>query len=166
VQDRVEQLEQMRMGIDYRFTVAVRQYRLSLRPLSIIETVQVAGKVQERLGEVPPTSRTALLEHCYLAKETLILASTSDVGANDPKVTDYVLDRCTPAELSDLFKQYVSGCDRCNPSLEKLDQEELDSLVAALKKSDGDPAALASQLTELSLLELASLSFFLLTKGD
>lgn len=166
MQDRVEQLDQMRMGVDYRFTVAVRGYRLSLRPLSIVETVQVAAKVQERLGDVPPGSRTALLEHTFLAKETLILASTSDVGANDAKVTDYVLDRSTPAELSTLFKQFVAGCDRCNPSLEKLDQEELASLIAALKKNEGDPEALASQLTELSLLELASLSFFLLTKGD
>lgn len=167
IPDKIEQIEQMRLGIDYRFTLVVRGFTLSVRPLSIAESVTVATNVAERLSTAPKAALHRLTEHHFLAKETLILASTTDYGTNDPKITELILDRMTPEELSELFKQYVDNCDRCNPSLDLLPPERLGVLIEDLKKNLTGPQELASRLTELSRSHLLSLAHSLLsTKGD
>jgi hypothetical protein len=161
-----EFLEAMRLGVDYSFVVAVRGFKLRLRPLSISETVRVMGEVADDIAALPPAQRRPLTESVILTKKTLIAASTSDVGVSDVKVTDYMLDRMTPDEMQYLYKQYLDGCDKVNPSLEKLPLDQIVAAVEALKKSAQDPEALDSQLTSLSRSHLLNLMCYLLTKGD
>lgn len=133
------------------------------RPLSIGESVDVATKVSERLESMSEVERNRLNEHSLLAYETLILASTSDFGTNDPKISEYILRRVTPDELNFLFKQYVAECDKVNPCLEKMKSDDIQELIARLKKSP--PEDLVSHLTGLSFLQhLNLLDHFL--KGD
>lgn len=162
----IPQLNEMRLGVDYFFTVTLRRFKLRVRPLSISENVQVVGNVSETLARVPENLRSRLTENSLIAKETLKLASTSDVGANDAQITDLVMDHMTPDELQVLFKQYVAHCDRVNPELEKMDPADLDALIDALKKSAPDPEVLALRLTELSVSQLHNLALSLLTRGD
>lgn len=162
----IEQIDAMRLGVDYSFVIKIRAFQLRVRPLSISENVQIAGEVAERLTDIPESLRNTLTQHTILAKETIKVASTSDVGANDPRITDYILDRMTADEVHSLFKQYVAACDRVNPSLERMKPEDLDNLIAALKKNARDQEALDSQLIELSHLQLHSLVASLLPKGD
>ena len=44
------------------------------------------------LARVPEGMRSRLTENSLIAKETLKIASTSDVGANDAQITDLVMD--------------------------------------------------------------------------
>src|SRR5688500_9249144 len=99
MKDSIEQIEQMRAGVEYRFPIRIRKFAIEVRPLSIMETVQVAQRVAESIKLAPEAARNRLTEHTFLAKETLIVASTSEVNANDPKITDYILDRMTNDEL-------------------------------------------------------------------
>lgn len=162
--DKIPQLEAMRHGVDYRQRVSIRGFEIYVRPLSIMETNQVAATVQEKLSMLPESARHRLTEHTLLAKETLINASTSDVGANDARITDHILDRMTNAEIHYLYKQYVAAMDRVDPSLEQMSPEDLRALVDELKKNP--KADLGSVLIELSFSQLVSLAHYFLTKSD
>jgi len=162
--DRIEQLDAMRLGTDYRFLVKIRGFEMYVRPLSISETIQVTANTQEKLSTLPAQLKNVLTEHTILAKETLKLASTSDVGRDDIKITDLILDRMTNDEVHFLFKQYIAATDRCNPALELLKAEDLTNLVNEVKKNKGEE--LVSVLTELSLSQLVSLAQHYVTQGD
>ncbi len=164
--DRIEQIDAMRQGVDYRFPVKLRGFSILLRPLSVGESIQVASRVKARMELAPPEMVHALTSNTYLAGETLVLASTADVDTNDPRLTELIVQRMTPDELQSLFKQYVAGCDRCNPALETMKVEEVRALADELKKNSPDPEALALQLTALSLLHLVNLTHFLLVQSD
>ncbi len=153
----LEILEAMRQGVDYRLQINVRSFNILVRPISIGETLQVAQDVVEAMNRLSPNARTAVVEHTLMAKYTLIRASSSDIGVSDSRITDYVLDRFTPDEIALLFQQYVSACDKVNPSLEVLSQERIEEMVSDLKKSP-------SEAIERSFLDLVNIVRFLLTK--
>lgn len=163
--DRIEQLDAMRLGVDYRLKIKVRGFEIMVRPLAIQESLQVASSVQMELAKLPKDAVNRLTEHFILAKETLKLASTSDVDKNDPKITDYVLSRMTNDEIHFLFKQYVSVCDKVNPALETMSPEEIQILVDELKKNSSKEE-LDLQLIELSFSQLLSLVSHFLAKND
>lgn len=156
--DRIEQLDAMRRGVDYRLEIKVRGFSMMVRPLTVDEVMQVAATVQEKMTMIPDSAKNALTENVLLAKETLKLASTSDIGTNDPKITDYILGRMTTDELQCLHKQYVGICDKVNPMLEEMAAAELQALIDALKKSP-------LQLTELSFMEMANVCRHLIQEG-
>lgn len=158
------QIEAMRFGTEYSFTASIRNFSIQLRPLSMLETIQVAQKVSDVISRIPPTGRVAVAESAILAQETLKIASSSGVGMSDQKITDYLMERMTPEELQALFKEYVAIVDRVNPSLELLPRDSMNSLVETLKKSPTQD--LASQLIGLSHSDLVSLAHCLLTSGD
>lgn len=133
------------------------------RPLSIGESVEVGTKVSERLESMSDVEKNRLNEHSLLAYETLILASTTDYGTNDPKISEYILRRVTPDELQFLFKQYIAECEKVNPCLEMMGTEDIKNLIDVLKKSPKED--LASQLTGLSFIHLLSTCHQLL-QGD
>lgn len=164
VHDRIEQLDAMRMGVEYRLPIEVRGFKMYVRPLTVMESVKIASDVHAELVKLPQDARNRLTEHWILARETLKLASTSDVDKNDPKITDLILSRMTNDEIHFLFKQYVAACDKVNPALELINTEEIEKLVEDIKKNN--PEELAYQLTELSFLQLTSLAHFFLTKSD
>lgn len=164
IHDRIEQIDAMRLGVDYRLPIHVRGFKMYVRPLTVMESVQIASDVHAELSKLPEQSRNRLTEHWFLARETLKLASTSDVGKNDPKITDLILSKMTNDEIHFLFKQYVAACDKVNPALELLKTEDVQALVDSIKKNS--PEDWAYQLTELSFLQLTSLAHFFLTKGD
>lgn len=155
----ISQLVAMRLGVNYRGTVQCRGYSLSLRPLSMGETVRMAAEVADEIGRLPTSMRNSLSEHTLLAKKTLILASTSDVGEKDPTLTDYILDRMTPDEIQFLYKQWVDICDNVNPSLETMPEADIKQLVAQIKKKESRP-------TELSRSQLLSLVNSLVTNVE
>lgn len=107
--EQIDQLSAMRMGVDYRLEVKVRGFKILVRPLAISETLQVASAVQTELRKLPPDAQNRMTEHVILAKETLKLASTSDVGKNDPHITDLIMMNMTNDEIHFLFKQYVAA---------------------------------------------------------
>lgn len=160
------QIDAMRMGVDYRFPIRVRNFTVLVRPVSMGETVQIYQEVAMYLENLQGVARNSIAEKTSHAKQTLMYASMTDVGTNDPKLTGPIIDRMTPDELIGIFKQYVAGCDRVNPSLERMPPEELAELIAELKKKQLPPDELALVLTELTLSQLASMANYLLTKGD
>jgi hypothetical protein len=161
--DRIEQIDAMRLGVDYRMEIKVRGFTMMVRPLAISETLQVASTVQDELNKLPESARNRMTEHFILAKETLKIASTSDVGKNDWRITDLMMSKMTNDELHYLFKQYVAATDKVNPALEVLPPEEVQGIVNELKKNNSE-ADLASALTELSFSQLVSLARHYLTK--
>jgi hypothetical protein len=153
--DRIEILEAMRQGVDYRAEVTIRSQKFRLRPLANAETIQVADTVNEILMGLPIHKRHKLTEHTLVARETLKMASTPEYGINSPTITDYVLERMTNDELHGLYEEYVRICDRVNPKLETLPEDEVRALVEELKKNRGS-AQLDLLLIECSSLQLAN----------
>lgn len=158
--DQIPELDSMRMGVDYRGILKIRNLSIPIRPLAIVEFVQIANEVAGELEDMPERQRTSFLEHLLVAKKTLQKASTPDVGSKvHPKLTDHVLDRMTPEEVEFAYKQYVAATERVNPALEEMKVEEIQELVEKVKKSPSD-------LIELSFLELVNLSRHLLLSRD
>lgn len=144
-------IEDMRLGVDYKTRIQLRSFSITVRPLSMLETLQVEGNCQMEFSRVPEPAKTQLRWNHIFAKETLKLATTSDIGATDSSMTDAVMEKMTPEELQALMKQYVAAVDRVNPILETVNnKEDLGALVEQVKKNP-------SQLTELSLSQLMGL---------
>lgn len=148
-------LAAMRAGTEYRSQVSIRQGIFSLRPLSNVETVQVADTIQEKLLGLPVHRRHSLTEHTLVARETLKIASTPDVDDYQPSITDPILDRMTNDELQNLYQEYVRICDKVNPKLEFVEESRVRELIEDLKKNK-DSQALGLQVIELSISEMVS----------
>lgn len=168
--DRISQLEAMRLGVDYTFEVKVRGFSLVLRPLAIVETIDVTNRVIDRVNNElksrPHGVLNPIFEQTMMAIETLMMASTSDVGANDPRITAYVLERCSADELNSIFKEYVAGCDKVNPSLDRMSVDEIELIVEQVKKNPDWEKMPLLPLIGLSHSQLANVALHLLTKGD
>lgn len=157
------ELEAMRAGLSHDFEVKIRNFKVRLRPLAAIEIVQATREAQRDLMDMPEEERVAVAESILLCTKKLIKASTSDVGKNDPKLTDYIMERLRPDEMDFLWKQYLAGCNRCDPALEEMSFEDVEALVSEVKKS---PKETTSILTGKSFLELVNISRHLIQKGS
>lgn len=160
----LEILEKMRDGVDSRFPVSLRSFQMMVRPLSMYEKSRIMEEVIAEMRLLPEEQRTAFKEATLMASKTLKLASTSDVGQQDYTIDDMVLNRMTGEEVQHLYRQYCAVEVKLNPSLELMEQSELDAMVEALKKTPREELAL--RLTQHSFLELVNLSRCLLTAGD
>lgn len=149
-------LTAMRLGVNYSFPVALRAFKMTVRPLSILEEENIVNAVADHMNRLPAEKRTSMTENVLLAKEYLKRASTSDVGKEDGQIYDATLNRMTPEEILYLYKQYVDAKDRVNPELENMQPGELQSLVDALKKSP-EKADWESQVSTLSRSQMVQL---------
>src|SRR5690606_25738970 len=109
-------------------------FQVPVRPISLTENLQVYSNVNNELMKMPAFARTPVQEHTMLAREILKKATTSDVGVEDPAITDPMMDLMTADEILHLYHQYVMVMDKCNPALEKMTKEDVVALVAELKK--------------------------------
>lgn len=155
-----EILNKMRLGVNFRWPIRIRDFEVTVRPLSMAETIEVMSKVAAELKRQPDIYKNKVHEHALIAKEHLILATTSQPGAGDFLLTHAVLNAFTPDELITLYKEYVSVTEKCDPSIESMPADELRRMVEVLKKTP--PEEQDSQLTELSFLQLKALTSFLI----
>lgn len=155
--DQVPELESMRLGVDYRFEATIRGYRISFRPLTISEMNHITADVAQSLSMMPKEAQLRMMETTMMTKKILVKASTPSPERNEPQLTEYIMDRMTTDELQYLYKQWLSGCDRCNPALEQIDVDVLKQLVEQVKKSP-------SEAIELSFLELVNVCQYLTSR--
>ena len=156
-------LEAMREGVDYRFTLKIRGLTVSARPLASIEIINANVAVDKRLADLDERAQVQVTRSVLLAQEMLIAATSSDVGANDSKITAMQFERMTPDEIQSLYKQYLSGVERVNPMLEFLPSGTSHERVEQVRKSPDR----TSVLIELSFSDLVSVCRFLLeTDGE
>jgi hypothetical protein len=160
-EDLSDILSAMRMGTAYKQVIKVRKLSVTVRPLTIGETVEIAGEVVDELTKLSSSNRNPIMEHALLAQKTLVKASTSAPGAKDPKLTEFEVANMTPDELHMLYKEYTAAVERVNPSMETMEAKEFDALVAELKKNDP-----GFQPIDLSFCQLANMVRFFLTKAE
>jgi len=132
---RIEQLDAMRQGVEYRFPVAIRNFVITLRPLSVAENVRVTSEVYAEVQSAPLEHRTSLMESTKIAQKTLVLASTTSPGEKDIHITDYILQRMTSDELQHLYMLWVDGCKKCSPAIEDITDADLMEMAALVKKN-------------------------------
>ncbi len=53
-------LDQMRAGTLARFTIKMRKFEISLRPLTVFEFVSITSEVNEELSRRPEIARNAI----------------------------------------------------------------------------------------------------------
>lgn len=152
------QIDAMRHGVDYKFTVRCRGFTVDLRVLTLAESTEIISSVLKYMHKLPQQAQTPAKEREAHVRETLKLASTSEMGVFDPQITDPMLDHMSLGEVDFLFKQYIIETDRVNPVLETMPDEDLRLLVDGIKKKD-------KPLIELSFSELVNVCRFL-TRGD
>lgn len=154
-------LSQMRAGTDLKFPARLKNATINLRVLSISEMMSIYNEVSSRLVEMPATAQNRISENLILAKCILRTASTEKPGrpAEEAKLSEYLLDQLTDAEILYLYRQWVAHNDKVNPSLEEMPHEELMRLVEEVKKNH-------LELTELSISQLTSLVRYLLNKEE
>lgn len=158
--DFIPEIEAMRNGVEFRFPVNLGKYSVLLRPLSNIEQTRVTSECIAKLNQLQEHEKHVDQETNLLAKETLHLASTSDVGVYDPKLTYLILDRMTLDQLRYFYKSYIAICEKVNPNLETISEDRLKELVETVKKNP------SFQLTELSIVEIINLCRYLILKDS
>jgi hypothetical protein len=154
-----EMLARMRMGIAYRHPIQIRDQIIHVRPLSMGETITMANETMAELRSVPEAMRTTLNESSILARKTIVMATTSDVGMRDPQLTEHSVDRMTPEEVQFYYQQYVDVVRMCDPAVESFPEKDVEELVAQVKKN-------RELLTALSRLQLLVLARYFLTSED
>jgi hypothetical protein len=155
-----EILTKMRLGVEFRWPIRIRDFEVMVRPLSMAETVQVMSNVAVEMKRSPDIFKNRIYEHALIAKEHLILATTSRPGAGDYRLTHPVLNDFTPDEIIAIYKEYVTVTEKCDPAVETMKPEDLKKLVSDLKKTSLEE--LDSQLTALSFWQIKAVAFYLI----
>lgn len=161
--DMDNDIQAMRMGIEYSFPVRLRSFQVSLRPLANSEMIKCYQDVSVYMASIPAAARSKIAEDNALAREFLKAAS-SPFGQYAPRITDAMMDQMTTDEVMYLYREWLAICEKVNPSLETMPADRLKAIVDHIKKNH--QADLVSQLTELSFSDLRNLAHYLLTKGD
>lgn len=159
----IPEIEAMRMGVDYSFSVSLRRFTCILRPLANSELLRAYASVHEYVRKIPESRRTKIEEDNALARELLKLAS-ADYGKPFGTVTDTVLDEMTTEEIMFLYSEWQAICDKVNPRLEELPVDVIKEMVEDVKKNT--PKDLAYQLTGFSFWQMRSILRYLLTKEE
>lgn len=143
-------LEALRMGVEYTFTIRLRGLAVPMRPLSITERVRVINDVAHELSMKRAEEQTNITQSSLLAIRMLEMGST-DANAKSPKLTAHVLSQMTNDEVIALYNAYIEGCEKLDPALETISEEELLKLIDHAKKND-------SALTGFSRPQLESVA--------
>ena len=150
-------LQALRFGVDYTFTIKVRQLEVVVRPLSLHERVKIVNDVAHEVSKLPDGQRTALAESSLLAVRTLEKATTPEPDSKvAPTLPAQLLERFTNDEVAALHKAYMDGLDLLDPSMEQMTPDRLKELVEVAKKNP-------SGLRELPRPHLENLEAFLAT---
>lgn len=150
IPQRKSPLELMRHGVSYKFPVRLREFEITFRPLTELETTQISDQAQDTLLKMKKEHQTDIKYSAIFANKTIELASTSAPGRSDFQISELELTHCTPDEVMFLFDEYNKCVDRVNPSLEKMSKEALNELIEQAKKN-------ASITTMLSFWQLENL---------
>ena len=154
------EFDAMRMGVDYRFPIQIRKWRVTVRPITIAEHMQITNETVSEVMETPPEMRHAINENYLLAKKTLKMAAKLDPDpSKESPLQDYLLDRMTIDELLSAHGQYIKGVAKANPEFEEMSAEQLVALVGKLKKNE-------TPLTDLSFFQCQRLVKFFLDQCD
>lgn len=153
-------LNALRMGVDYSFTIRVRNLQVRVRPLSLSEHVAIVNDVTAEMSTKGRTEQNSLTESALLAMRMLEAATTPEPGSRQaPALTAAVMQMMTNDEVIALHRRYIAGCDILDPQVESLTEQQLTDLVEAAKKNDG-------VLVGLPPPHLVMLVRFLLTPGE
>lgn len=150
-------LELMRAGVDYKFTISLRDYRVTVRPLTATEIVSAASKAAESYMKLSETERVNISASLLSAMYHLEMSSAPDVGEMG-KLPFAMLQKMTPDEVNHLFKQYVRVTERVNPDFEEIPLDRVKELVSNLKKNSDK----RSPLIDISISELMAVCLSLL----
>lgn len=157
-------LSLIRQGVDYRFRIKCRSLELAVRPLSIAEEDQIAQDVMESMEKLPVVRQTSIRQSMMLSIKKLEMAQSAQPGSQEGvKVFQAELQHMTPGEIDHLFKQYIAGCDRVNPLMDRLGAEDLQKIVDHLKKNS---TVREMTLIESSFFHLVDLCLHLLNTGE
>lgn len=155
----LEDLAAMRMGVSYYDTIKIRKYALRIRCLSVSEKQKIMNDVRATLLRGSEEEQSKVNQELEIAKQTIMLASTSDIDKSDYKITDFVLGAMTIDEVLYLWKQYTDFEERVSPEAEQLPIEAVNKLIEDLKKKQ-------IQLNDLSWTECRSIARSFLTRED
>lgn len=155
----LQDLDKMRMGIEYKFKVQIRGYNVELRPIEVGEQMEINREVMEWSANTPPALRNAMDENFMLAKKILEKASMTDperkvIGP----IAEFLLQKMTVDEMMFMYRQYLDGVARVNPALEEMTAEQLKEIAEEVKKSP-------ERLTDLSSWQLLNLARHLIQHG-
>jgi hypothetical protein len=151
------QLELMRQGIEYRFDISCRDFKVKVRPLSNLEVIEATTNAADAFMKMPENKRISITSSLLNAMYQLEKASSADIG-DTATLSMTLLQHMTPDEINHLWKQYVRVTDRVNPSFEEMTTDKIQELVDELKKNSDKP----SQLIELSISNLIAVCQHLL----
>lgn len=158
--DTSEVLAAMRMGVEYTFQIAVRGFSVSVRPISVSETLEVAGEVTRALSLDKRSPEAMNTHQAYLIALFTLQKACKPIGSKvEGPLQKSTVDQFTVAELLALFEQYRDGAERVNPSIEEIPIERVKELVEHTKKNP-------EVLTQLSRRPLETLARYLLTNHD
>ena len=147
------QLALMRAGIEFRFEISVRQFKVKVRPLSNLEIIECTGNAVADYEKLPETKRTSITLSLLHAMHQLERASSPDIG-EPGELSFALLNHMNNEEVNSLWKQYVRVCDKVNPSFDSIESDKVSAIVEDLKKNS-DPL---SVLTDLSISSLIAVS--------
>lgn len=150
-------LAKMRAGSRTDHVIRLRDLVIPVRVLSIDETNLIR---RDALKQTQMTGGDEIDKNLHIQKTTLKLASA--MQKNMPMITDKILSAMYVDEVTHLYDEYIKVMDDVNPTVEKLTEEQVRTLVDYVKKN----GASARDLSLLQLRVIFSLFQDLIRKQD
>lgn len=146
------QLDAMREGIEYRFEITLRKFKVLVRPLTNLEIIQATAGAADAFKKLPEDQQLQVTASLLNAMYQLERAASPDIGEMSG-LTMKLMELMSPDEINHLWKQYVRVTDKVNPSFESLSAEDIGAIAEDLKKSS-DPRSVLIDLSISSLISL------------
>ena len=156
ITDDLPELELMRQGVQYKFSLKIRNWSVPVRPVTVGEHMSINNEVINDMAGLSPLMRSTLNESYMLAKSMLKKASAEPPPSTRlGPITDLLLDSMTIDEVLFLYTQYEAGVAKVNPKFELLSNDDVQELISKVKKKE-------SALTDCSFSQLVSMVHSLL----
>ena len=125
-----DMLKKLRAGVKEISDITVRGLTVTVRIISINEMLDIRAKAKS-ISATRNGDRT--LEDALVQQLSLIAAST--IGKGAPGLPESFLSKISLAELTLIYEEYLKFYDECSPSLERIDNLQMQALVDAIKKN-------------------------------
>lgn len=126
-------LEALRRGVDHKFVVRLNGYEFFMRLLSVEESNRILKQASLEFSAYPDDQKIPLIHTRNVMELTIDAATSSAPGALDGWGRK-TLKALTAGELAAIYEEWAEIEQRCDPSVDRMTQEEFDLLLDELEK--------------------------------
>jgi hypothetical protein len=130
-QETQDRIRFMRNGIEAKFSVEFDGNTLMMRPLAILEELEIEDLVMKEFNSAPEYKRTKRLMD-YLTMTKVLSRALSPCPEQPEPLREKELQLMPTMYLATLYAKYVEICKQLNPNIDTITNDQLEGLIGEL----------------------------------